>query len=62
MIKYLVIMCYCWGVVGWTFFGLIMSSNEVKGDRFLNFFVTVIVDLPGKSRKSVTWLAVPLAP
>jgi len=47
LIKYLVIMCYCWGVVGWTFFGLIMSSNEVKGDRFLNFFVTVIVDLPG---------------
>lgn len=47
LIKYLIIMCYCWGVVGWTFFGLIMSSNEVKGDRFLNFFVTVIVDLPG---------------
>ena len=40
-------MGYCWGVVGWTFFGLIMSSNEVKGDRFLNFFITVIVDLPG---------------
>jgi len=47
LIKYLVVMCYCWGVVGWTFFGLIMSSNEVKGDRFMNFFITVIVDLPG---------------
>jgi len=47
LIKYLIIMCYCWGVVGWTFFGLIMSSNETEGDRFLNFFLTVIVDLPG---------------
>ena len=25
-----------------------MTSNEVKGDRFLNFFITVIVDLPGR--------------
>ncbi|XP_041363180.1 organic cation transporter protein-like [Gigantopelta aegis] len=46
VLRVTLIICYIWCVDSLTYYGLFLTSSSLVGDRFLNFFLSAIVEAP----------------
>lgn len=55
MLMRTILLCYIWAVNSFVYYGLSMSSTNLSGNKYLNFILVSLVEIPGIS---LAWVSV----